>query len=112
LITISTRASLKKYHTFNLTLGLGPHGTEWEYERIGSHQQKINVARELQELRGRLTQVEQWKRRYEWIEKDLANVWADGGDGLLPNAYEEGKSRKIEVGIDGLAPLTLRHGKS
>jgi ATP-binding cassette subfamily D (ALD) long-chain fatty acid import protein len=102
LITISTRASLKKYHTFNLSLGLGPHGTEWEYERIGSHQQKINVARELQDLRGRLMQVEQWKRRYEWIEQDLANVWADG---LSSNTYEEnGRSRKVEIGVDGLIP--------
>ena len=36
LITISTRASLKRYHTFNLTLGLGEDGSGWEYDRIGT----------------------------------------------------------------------------
>jgi len=40
LITISTRASLKRYHTFNLTLGLGDDGSGWEYERIGTQVRK------------------------------------------------------------------------
>jgi len=40
LITISTRASLKRYHTFNLTLGLGDDGSGWEYERIGTEVRK------------------------------------------------------------------------
>ena len=81
LITISTRASLKKYHTFNLTLGLGESGEEWEYERIGTEKEKMAVERELQELREQLAQVDEWKRRHEEIEAELAKVWVAGGDG-------------------------------
>jgi len=43
LITISTRASLKGYHTFNLTLGLGEDGSGWEYERIGTEVSNIHT---------------------------------------------------------------------
>jgi len=85
LITISTRASLKKYHAFNLTLGLGADGTEWEYERIGTEKEKLNVERELQELRKSLAQVQEWKRRHEEIERELAKVWVDGGNVLPPS---------------------------
>lgn len=81
LITISTRASLKKYHTFNLTLGLGESGEEWEYQRIGTEKEKMHVERELQELREQLAQVEDWKRRHEQIEAELAKVWVAGGEG-------------------------------
>jgi ATP-binding cassette, subfamily D (ALD), peroxisomal long-chain fatty acid import protein len=72
LITISTRASLKKYHTFNLVLGMGDAGDEWEFERIGTEREKMQVERELQELKERLSQVEKWKQRREEIEKELA----------------------------------------
>jgi len=84
LITISTRASLKRYHTFNLTLGLGPDGTGWEYERIGTEKEKMGVEKELAELRGKLAQVEQWKTRRQEIEQELANVWVKDGDKLDP----------------------------
>lgn len=80
LITISTRASLKKYHTFNLTLGLGESGEEWEYERIGTEKEKMAVERELQELREQLAQVDEWKRRHAEIETELAKVWVAGGE--------------------------------
>ncbi|OBT74076.1 hypothetical protein VF21_07097 [Pseudogymnoascus sp. 05NY08] len=82
LITISTRASLKKYHTFNLTLGLGESGEEWEYERIGTEKEKMNVERELQELREHIGKVQEWKDRHAEIEKELAKVWVDGEDVL------------------------------
>jgi ATP-binding cassette subfamily D (ALD) long-chain fatty acid import protein len=88
LITISSRASLKKYHTFNLTLGLGENGDEWEYERIGTEKEKMNVERELQELREQLAQVEEWKARHAEIETELAKVWVDGGDVLPPPETE------------------------
>jgi ATP-binding cassette subfamily D (ALD) long-chain fatty acid import protein len=102
LITISTRASLKKYHTFNLTLGMGPDGSEWEYERIGTEKEKMNVERELQELRERMTQVEQWKKRHEEIEKELAKVWVEeGGDLPAPPAYAEGE-KAVEAGTEQL----------
>ncbi|KAI1807043.1 ABC transporter transmembrane region 2-domain-containing protein [Daldinia bambusicola] len=89
LITISTRASLKKYHTFNLILGMGENGDEWEFERIGTEREKMQVERELQELRERLSQVEQWKQRREEIEKELAQVWVEGDASLDPPPYVE-----------------------
>ncbi|KAK4451660.1 putative lipid transporter [Podospora aff. communis PSN243] len=88
LITISTRASLKKYHTYNLVLGMGERGDEWELQRIGTEREKLQVERELQELRERLAQVEKWKSRHEEIEKELAKVWIEGGDDdLAPPPY-------------------------
>lgn len=89
LITISTRASLKRYHTYNLVLGAGEHGNEWEFERIGTEREKMHVEKELKELRERLAQVENWKARKEVIEKELAQVWVDGGDSLEPPPYAE-----------------------
>ena len=73
LITISTRASLKKYHTYNLTLGLGGDGADWDFERIGTEEEKMGVKRELQELRERLKLVEMWKHRRTKIEEELAH---------------------------------------
>ncbi|KAI1774784.1 ABC transporter transmembrane region 2-domain-containing protein [Hypoxylon cercidicola] len=89
LITISTRASLKKYHTFNLILGMGENGDEWEFERIGTEREKMQVEKELQELHERLSQVEQWKQRREEIEKELAQVWVEGDASLDPPPYVE-----------------------
>ncbi|KAI0895929.1 ABC transporter transmembrane region 2-domain-containing protein [Annulohypoxylon nitens] len=87
LITISTRASLKKYHTFNLSLGGGDNGDEWAFERIGTEREKMQVEKELQELHERLAQVEQWKQRREEIEKELAQVWVEGDATLEPPPY-------------------------
>ena len=89
LITISTRVSLKKYHTFNLTLGLGEDGMGWEYERVGSAQQKMNVERELRELRERLAQVPELEKRREEIERELGRVWVEGGEELIAGGKEE-----------------------
>lgn len=97
LITISTRASLKKYHTFNLALGLGESGNEWEFERIGTEREKMHVEKELQELRERLSQVDKWKARREAIEKELAQVWVEGGEDLEPPAYVEEKVESEKV---------------
>ena len=88
LITISTRASLKKYHTFTLSLGLGNDGSDWDFERIGTAEEKMNVERELQELRARLAKVEEWKTRRAEIERDLAQVWVKGeAQELSPPPY-------------------------
>ncbi|CAK7200951.1 ATP-binding cassette long-chain fatty acid transporter pxa1 [Sporothrix eucalyptigena] len=89
LITISTRASLKKYHTFNLILGMGERGDEWAFERIGTEREKQNVERELHELRERLAQVDAWRARRAEIEKELAQVWVEGGEALPPPPYTE-----------------------
>lgn len=89
LITISTRASLKRYHTFNLTLGLGDDGSEWEWERIGTEKEKMGVEKELQELRERLSKVKEWEARKAEIDAELNKVWVEGGDSLDGPTYLE-----------------------
>lgn len=41
----------------------------------------MNVERELQELREQLAQVEEWKKRHEEIQSELAKVWVAGPEG-------------------------------
>lgn len=89
LITISTRASLKRYHTFTLTLGLGDEGESWEFQRIGTETEKQSVEKELAELREHLANVEEWKRRRQEIDNELGKVWVEGGDELAPPPYAE-----------------------
>lgn len=79
LITISTRASLKKYHTFHLTLGLGNEGADWEFQKIGTDEEKSSVEKELQELRGRLSKVEEWTERRHEIDSELQQVFVEAG---------------------------------
>lgn len=98
LITISTRASLKKYHAYSLSLGLGPGGDQWQIERIGTEKEKLGVEKELQELRARLDKVDEWQRRRQEIEDELRKVWVDDGDELpvWPAGVEEASSKKAE----------------
>ncbi|MCJ1296168.1 hypothetical protein MMC34_007734 [Xylographa carneopallida] len=91
LITISTRLSLKKYHTFNLTLGSGANGADWNVERIGTEEEKIGVERELQELRGRLAKVEQWMQRRAQIEDELNHASICGDRAATKNIPQVGK---------------------
>jgi ATP-binding cassette subfamily D (ALD) long-chain fatty acid import protein len=79
---------------------LGPDSNEWEYERIGTEKEKMNVERELQELRGQMAQVEEWKARHQEIEDELAKVWLEGGNHLPTPAYVE---EKVVEGDEGLA---------
>ena len=97
LITISTRASLKKYHTFNLTLGMGEDGTEWEWERIGTEKEKMGVERELAELREKLAKVKEWSARKEEIETELAKVWVESGAVLDSPAYVPDQEASADV---------------
>jgi ATP-binding cassette subfamily D (ALD) long-chain fatty acid import protein len=94
VITISTRVSLKKYHTFSLTLGLGTEGEQWEFEKIGTEKEKMGVEKEIQELRKRLDKVDEWKQRREEIEKELHKVWAEEGE-LAPPPYELGNTEGV-----------------
>jgi hypothetical protein len=90
LLTISTRASLKRYHDYVLTLGLGPQGDEWEMLRIGTESEKDSVEKEIAELKERLSNVEEWKRRKSETEKELAEVWVQGGGVLTVPEFAEG----------------------
>ena len=89
LITISTRASLKRYHEYTLTLGLGEDASQYEFLRIGTKSEKESVEKELQELRERLSQVDEWKQRRKDIDEELNKVWTVQG--------EEGEHAKGEA---------------
>lgn len=88
LVTISTRASLKKYHTYHLALGVDVDEEQWVFERIGTEKEKLGVERELVELRKRLDKVDEWKARRELIEKELGSVWVQDGE-LEPPSYQK-----------------------
>ncbi|RAH45751.1 putative peroxisomal ABC transporter (PXA1) [Aspergillus brunneoviolaceus CBS 621.78] len=98
VITISTRASLKKYHTYSLNISIGAEGEQWELERIGTAKEKLGVEKEIQEIRKRLDKVEEWKRRREEIEEELRKVWVEEGE-LAPPPYEAG-SEAVEAQVD------------
>ncbi len=88
LLTISTRVSLKRYHTWNLDLGQGDWGGEWTFDRIGTEEDKEGVEREVESLRARLAMVKGWEERRGAIERELGKVWVKGeGDELLPPGY-------------------------
>lgn len=87
LITISTRASLKKYHTYNLVLGLGEESYDWEFNKIGTESEKAGVQKEVHELEEKLDQVPQWQQRLKQIEDELNQVLTvriDGKDVDIP----------------------------
>lgn len=87
LITISTRASLKKYHTYNLVLGLGEEGYDWEWHQIGTEMEKMNVEKEVHELKERLDKVPDWEKRLKEIDEELNKVLVvriDGQDVEVP----------------------------
>jgi len=107
LITISTRASLKKYHTFNLTLGMGDGGSEWDWERIGTEKEKMGVERELHELRERLAKVKEWEDRKKEIDMELAKVWVEGGEALNSPDYVEEKNKADAHKAHGFDDLSL-----
>lgn len=72
---------------YNLILGQGERGDEWEFERIGTEREKMQVEKELQELRERLSKVEEWKTRRSEIDDELAAVWTDQGEVLDAPTY-------------------------
>ncbi|KAB8446251.1 hypothetical protein FH972_025233 [Carpinus fangiana] len=109
VITISTRASLKRYHDFTLTLGLPVEDSEestgfvdaaaaytYSLQRIGTESEKQSVEKELAELRERISHVEEWKRRRAQIDVDLKEVLTEGGDALAPPPYEAEEKKLAE----------------
>jgi ATP-binding cassette subfamily D (ALD) long-chain fatty acid import protein len=93
VITISTRASLKKYHTHSLTLGLGDEGDSWEFERIGTEKERLGVERELEELRGRLGKVKEWEQRRQEVARELELVQVADGEELPTPGYLDDEHR-------------------
>ena len=78
VITLSTRASLRKYHSFNLILGIGDEGFDWEMVRIGTQEEKSGVEKEIGELKQKLANVEKWERRRSEIQAELNQVFVVG----------------------------------
>ncbi|KAI9893879.1 MAG: hypothetical protein M1814_005432 [Vezdaea aestivalis] len=100
VVTASTRASLKKYHTFCLEIGLDDSEEGWRFERIGTEREKLGVEREVTELRAKLDKVEGWRKRREDIETELGRVLVKGAEEELePPDYlgDEGSSLEVEA---------------
>ena len=103
LLTISTRVSLKRYHTWNLDLGQGEEGDEWTFDRIGTEEEKDGVERELESLREKVARRSEWEKRRGEIEAELRKVYVRPKEGELLGPEEEklvsqqkGKERQSE----------------
>ena len=66
---------MKRYHDYQLTLGLGDDASGYELLRIGTKSEQESVEKELQELRETLAQVELLKQRRQEIDDELNKVW-------------------------------------
>ena len=104
VVVVSTRVSLKRYCDWNLTLGIEedklpglqeddegdefdseeePELPGWNFERIGTEEERVGVEREVLALKEKLEKVEGWRRRKEEIEEQLGQVWVQGEAGEL-----------------------------
>lgn len=68
-------------------MGLGDNGNLWEFQRIGTESEKGSVEKELQELRARLSEIDNLKKRRAEIDDELAKVWIEGGKELEKPAF-------------------------
>jgi ATP-binding cassette, subfamily D (ALD), peroxisomal long-chain fatty acid import protein len=50
-------------------------------------------------LRERLSKVEEWRRRHEEIERELNEVWLEGGKSLPPPPYDHSIDDGTETGM-------------
>lgn len=48
----------------------------------------MQVEKELQDLRERLAKVDEWEKRREEIDAELASVWTDKGNVVDPPSYQ------------------------
>lgn len=122
LITISTRLSLKKYHTYQLTLGtinvgrVG-EGQAWEFDRIGTESERRSVERELEELKAVLKKMDGLEKRRVVVERELKGLGMveEGQEGkessLSDSIVEVGRDVEIETQPDSVAaPELLQDG--
>lgn len=56
----------------------------------------MQVEKEVQEIKERLAQVDEWKKRHEEIEKELAAVWTEQGESLDAPAYVDAPESQEE----------------
>ncbi|KAK6350316.1 hypothetical protein TWF696_006547 [Orbilia brochopaga] len=96
LITISTRAQLKKYHTYQLRLGMGEYGNEWEFDRIGAERERMSIEKEIKDLEEKLAKVEEMEKRRDDIERELKNVLIEGGGDLGAVDEDEELVEKVD----------------
>lgn len=59
----------------------------------------MQVEKELQDLRERLAQVDEWKKRRDEIEDELAAVWTEQGGELKAPAYM-GETEETEQAVE------------
>lgn len=59
----------------------------------------MQAERERAEIRDRLSKVDEWKRRRDEVEAELARVWVDGGDTLDAPEYV-GVEEEEEIGVE------------
>lgn len=91
VITVSTRASLKRYHSHALIMGVAPttalrpsssrpssptplaeeEAYSYTLQQIGTASDKQSTERELAELRERLAKVDEWRKRRQEIDEEL-----------------------------------------
>lgn len=79
LVTMSTRASLKKYHEYQLSLD-GLDG--WAMEKIGGVEERGEVERELATLRQKVELASHAEARLQVIQQELSKVWVTGSENL------------------------------
>ena len=75
---------------------MGEEANEYEFLRIGTASEKQSVEKELQELRERLSHVDEWKRRRQEIDEELSKIWV-GEDESAREAVNQSPS----AGDDG-----------
>lgn len=99
LVTISTRASLKKYHTYNLVLGLGEEGYDWEWHKIGTESEKSIVDHEVKDLEEKLSHVSEWEKRLAEIDGQL-NLTLVADEDRKGNTVSEEEADSAIVGVN------------
>ncbi|RPB20158.1 hypothetical protein L211DRAFT_852561 [Terfezia boudieri ATCC MYA-4762] len=118
LITISTRLSLKKYHTYQLTLGTSTTSSSssqplaspkllaededavvggWEFDMIGTERERLSQRRELEELRGVLREMEGLERRRAEVERELRGLGMEERVEVVGEGVEVVEEEGVEV---------------
>lgn len=78
---------------------MGDNGDEWAFDRIGTEREKMQVEKELADLKERMAQVGEWKRRRDEIESELAQVWVEGSGSSSGDKGEEDEGRDGDAQI-------------